>query len=192
MATLVDFQLRHYGPELINPFNAEKVQVASIDLTLGTGFRLYTADDDGGVIDLHDIHDYTVPVEIDPERGFILDTHAFVLAHTVEVVNVPTNMVARLEGKSSLSRFGLIIHATGGFVDPGWEGQLTLEMSNVGRLPIKMYPGDDICQIAYEFTAAPAAGGYNGRYQGARGAEASRYGLTKDEAQIRAELTGQA
>jgi dCTP deaminase len=121
-------------------------------------------------------------VEVKPEGAFILHPGEFVLGSTLELVTLPDDIVARLEGKSSLGRLGLLIHSTAGFVDPGWNGHLTLELSNVATLPIALYPGMKIGQISFlrMTTAAEnpyGSGAVSSKYQGQRGPTPSRYYL---------------
>jgi dCTP deaminase len=114
------------------------------------------------------------------DEAFILHPGEFVLGSTRERVAIPDDMVARLEGKSSLGRLGLLIHSTAGYVDPGWDGYLTLELSNVANLPITIYPGMKIGQISFFRLTTPADVPYgsaatNSKYQGQRGPTASRF-----------------
>jgi dCTP deaminase len=126
------------------------------------------------------MRDLTELVEVAEGEPFILHPGEFVLGSTLERVAIPDDMVARLEGKSSLGRLGLLIHSTAGYVDPGWDGYLTLELSNVANLPITVYPGMKIGQISFFrlTTAAQAPYGSKGtrsKYQGQRGPTASRF-----------------
>ncbi|MGH8917250.1 MAG: dCTP deaminase, partial [Actinomycetes bacterium] len=133
------------------------------------------------VIDVHqDQEELTELVEIGDDGGFILHPGEFVLGSTAERVALPDDLVGRLEGKSSLGRLGLLIHSTAGFVDAGWDGYLTLELSNVANLPITLYPGMKIGQISFlrMTTAADNPYGSNAvgsKYQGQRGPTPSRY-----------------
>jgi dCTP deaminase len=134
-----------------------------------------------GYIDVkQDLEDLTELVEIDKEDVFILHPGEFVLGSTAERVALPNDLVARLEGKSSLGRLGLLIHSTAGFVDAGWDGHLTLELSNVANLPITLYPGMKIGQISFLRMTTPADAPYGSasvgsKYQGQRGPTPSRY-----------------
>ena len=119
-------------------------------------------------------------VEISDAEPFILHPGEFVLGSTLERVTLPDDLVARLEGKSSLGRLGLLIHSTAGFIDPGWDGHVTLELSNVANLPITIYPGMKIGQISFMQMTEPAATPYGSeaigsKYMGQRGPTASRY-----------------
>jgi len=113
---------------------------------------------------------------------FILHPGEFVLAVTLERVEIPAHLVGRLDGKSSLGRLGLIVHSTAGFVDPGFKGRLTLELTNLANLPIQLYPGMPVSQISFSYLSTPAekpygARGTKSKYQGQEGPEASRYYL---------------
>ena len=124
--------------------------------------------------------DLTETVHIDDEVPFILHPGEFVLGSTLEHIELPDDLVARLEGKSSLGRIGLVIHSTAGFVDPGWKGHLTLELSNLARLPITLYYGMKIGQISYLRLTTPAnrlygSEGLGSKYQGQTEPTASRF-----------------
>jgi dCTP deaminase len=124
--------------------------------------------------------DLTELVEVDQEEAFILHPGEFVLGSTSEYVKLPEDLVARLEGKSSLGRLGLLIHSTAGYVDPGFEGHLTLELSNVANLPITIYPGMKIGQISFFTLTSQAENPYGSaqvgsKYQGQRGPTPSKY-----------------
>ena len=126
------------------------------------------------------LEDLTELVSVEGEQAFMLHPGEFVLGSTLERVVVPSDLVARLEGKSSLGRLGLLIHSTAGFVDAGWDGQLTLELSNVARLPITLYPGMKIGQISFIRMTSPAdnpygSGSLGSKYQGQAGPRPSRY-----------------
>ncbi len=122
----------------------------------------------------------TEEVEIADDQPFILHPGEFVLGSTLERVTLPDDLVARLEGKSSLGRLGLLIHSTAGFIDPGWDGHVTLELSNVANLPITIYHGMKIGQVSFMQLSEPAASPYGSttlgsKYQGQRGPTPSRY-----------------
>ncbi len=121
----------------------------------------------------------TKEVEATPDDPFILHPGEFVLGATAEVIGLADDIVARLEGKSSLGRIGLLIHSTAGFIDPGFNGQVTLELSNVANLPIAIYPGMKIGQVSFYQLSTPAenpygSAGAGSKYQGQRGPTASR------------------
>ena len=140
-------------------------------------FRNHTA----GVIDVkQDLEDLTELVTIPDDGVFMLHPGEFVLGSTLERVGVPDDLVARVEGKSSLGRLGLLIHSTAGFVDAGFDGHITLELSNVASLPITIYPGMKIGQVSFMRMTTPAdqpygKGARGSKYQGQRGPTPSRY-----------------
>ncbi|HET9072456.1 MAG TPA: dCTP deaminase [Acidimicrobiales bacterium] len=164
----------------IDPLDPADVQPSSVDLRLDRFFRVFR-NHHQSVIDVKEPQDnLTELVEIEPEGAFVLHPGEFVLGSTAERVRLPDDLVARLEGKSSLGRLGLLIHSTAGFVDAGWDGYLTLELSNVATLPIKLYPGMKIGQISFLLMTSAADRPYGStsigsKYQGQRGPTASRY-----------------
>lgn len=174
---LSDTQIRNRCIKgLIDPYRSENVQPASIDVTLGTRFRVFDASEIVA-IDLSDPVDITRMIECsEPASSMIIHPGEFVLGHTEEKVKMPHDLVARIEGKSSLGRLGLIVHATAGFIDPGFEGRITLEMTNLLRVPIILRPGKLIGQLSFHLMSQPAAKPYAGRYQGDADVSASRYG----------------
>ena len=165
------------GRSVIDPFDPDCVQPSSVDLHVDAEFRVF-ANNRYPYIDVKEEQpDLTDLVEVKPDEPFILHPGEFVLGSTLERVALPDDLVARLEGKSSLGRLGLLIHSTAGYVDPGWDGYLTLELSNVANLPITLYPGMKIGQISF-FRLTTAAekpyGSAGNKYQGQRGPTASR------------------
>jgi dCTP deaminase len=168
------------GRVVIDPFDEACVQPSSVDLHVDAQFRVF-ANSRYPFIDVQrEMPDLTELVEVQPGEPFILHPGEFVLGSTLERVALPDDLVARLEGKSSLGRLGLLIHSTAGYVDPGWDGYLTLELSNVANLPITIYPGMKIGQISFFrlTTAADAPYGSDGagsKYQGQRGPTPSRF-----------------
>jgi dCTP deaminase len=168
------------GRVLVEPFDDTMVQPASIDLRLGTSFRVFhnhriTA------IDLADPpRNLTEHVEVDHDESFVIHPGEFVLGRTQERVELPDDIVARIEGKSSLGRLGLIVHATAGFVDPGFKGTLTLEITNLTRVPIILWPGKPIAQLSFMALDQPAERPYGhpdlgSHYHGQVEATESRY-----------------
>lgn len=155
----------------ISPFRDEDVQPASVDLHLDRQLLVFRHSN-APLIDLRkEIPDLTEMVAIKRDEPFILHPGEFVLGNTVEQIRLANDIVARLEGKSSLGRIGLLIHSTAGFVDPGFEGTLTLELSNVSRLPLTLYRGMPIGQISFQYLSTPAQKPYGSeslrsRYQG--------------------------
>lgn len=160
---------------LIEPFNEDQVEPASYDVRLGNHFRIFERDHNTEV-DLDNPVDITKEVEIRDGDYFTLHPGEFVLGYTRERVYMPDNIVARIEGKSSVGRLGILVHVTAGFIDPGFIGNITLEMASLHPLPVKLRPGKLIAQLSFEWMAAPARHPYNGRYQGDNGVVASRYG----------------
>ena len=166
----------------IDPLNESCIQPSSVDLTIDRFFRVFR-NHTTGVIDVKEnLEDLTELVEIpdDPGQAFMLHPNEFVLGSTAERVRLDTDLVGRLEGKSSLGRLGLLIHSTAGFIDAGWDGHITLELSNVASLPITLYPGMKIGQISFlrMTTAADVPYGaaqLGSKYQGQRGPTPSRY-----------------
>jgi dCTP deaminase len=168
------------GRILIEPLDPADIQPSSVDLRLDRYFRVFR-NHTMRVIDVKtDQEELTELVEIGEDDAFILHPGEFVLGSTAERVTLPDDLVARLEGKSSLGRLGLLIHSTAGFVDAGWDGYLTLELSNVANLPITLYPGMKIGQISFLRMTTPAEHPYGSaqvgsKYQGQRGPTPSRY-----------------
>jgi dCTP deaminase len=164
----------------IDPLDKDCIQPSSVDLHLDRYFRVFL-NHTMRVIDVkEDQEELTELVEIGEDDSFVLHPGEFVLGSTSERVTLPTDLVARLEGKSSLGRLGLLIHSTAGFVDAGWDGHLTLELSNVANLPIALYPGMKIGQISFLRMTTPADAPYGSatvgsKYQGQRGPTPSRY-----------------
>lgn len=164
----------------IDPWDPAMVQPASVDLRLGDSFRVFhnyrvTA------IDLRNPPDnLTEEVVVSDGEPFVIHPGDFCLGRTLEWVRIPNDIVARIEGKSSLGRLGLIVHATAGFCDPGFEGTLTLELNNLTRVPIKLYPNLPIAQLSFMTLDRPAqmpygSPGLGSHYQGQRAATESRY-----------------
>ena len=166
------------GRVVIDPYDPECVQPSSVDLHVDNQFRVF-ANSRYPFIDVRlEMPELTELVEVKPDEPFILHPGEFVLGSTLERVALPDDLVARLEGKSSLGRLGLLIHSTAGYVDPGWDGYLTLELSNVANLPITLYPGMKIGQISFFMLSTPAEAPYGqagNKYQGQRGPTPSRF-----------------
>jgi dCTP deaminase len=176
------------GRITVEPYDESMVQPSSIDVRLDRYFRVFL-NHTMPVIDVKkDLEELTRLVEIDDDQPFVLHPGEFVLGSTHEVISVPPELVARIDGKSSLGRLGLLIHSTAGFVDPGFQGHITLELSNVANLPITLYPGMKIGQISFLTMTTPAdvpygTGKLGSKYQGQRGPTPSRYweNFTQDE-----------
>jgi len=168
------------GHIVVDPFEPANVQPSSIDLRLDRYFRVFR-NHTTRVIDVReDQEDLTELVEIGDGQCFMLHPGEFVLGATAERLGLPDDLVARIEGKSSLGRLGLLIHSTAGFIDPGFHGHITLELSNVATLPITLYPGMRIGQVSFLTMTTPAQNPYGStsvgsKYQGQRGPTPSRY-----------------
>ncbi len=173
-------QMVSEGRIKLEPWDAGLVQPASVDLRLGDSFRVFH-NHRASAIDLRKPPDNLTEEVIVPEgESFVIHPGEFCLGRTLEWVELPDDIVARIEGKSSLGRLGLIVHATAGFCDPGWKGTLTLELNNLTRIPIKLYPGLEIAQLSFMTLDRPALRPYGSpelgsHYQGQRAATASRY-----------------
>jgi len=167
------------GRIVIDPYDGSFVQPSSIDLRVDRFFRVFENHRYPYIDPKSAQDDLTTLVETAEDEPFILHPGEFVLGSTLERVQLGEDIVARLEGKSSLGRIGLLIHSTAGFVDPGFDGYLTLELSNVANLPIAIYPGMKIGQISFYQLTTPAENPYGSdqagsKYQGQRGPTPSR------------------
>jgi dCTP deaminase len=167
------------GRVRLEPYDPGMIQPSSIDVRLDKFFRLFDNHKYPVIDPAQDQPDLTRLVEVDPEDGFVLHPGEFVLGSTLETVTLPDDLAARVEGKSSLGRLGLLTHATAGFVDPGFSGHVTLELSNVATLPIILWPGMKIGQLCFFRLSSPAenpygSAKYGSHYQGQRGPTASR------------------
>jgi dCTP deaminase len=164
----------------LDPWDAALVQPASVDLRLGDSFRVFH-NHRASAIDLRSPpENLTEEVVVPGGEPFVIHPGEFCLGRTLEWVELPDDIVARIEGKSSLGRLGLIVHATAGFCDPGWKGTLTLELNNLTRVPIKLYPGLPIAQLSFMTLDRAAlkpygSPGLGSHYQGQRAATESRY-----------------
>ena len=166
----------------LDPLDVAMVQPASIDVRLDKYFRLFDNHRYPFIDPAADQPDLTRLVEAEPDEAFVLHPGEFVLASTYEAVTLPDDVAARLEGKSSLGRLGLLTHSTAGFIDPGFSGHVTLELSNMATLPIKLWPGMKIGQLCFfRLTSATefpyGSEKYGSRYQNQRGPTASRSAL---------------
>lgn len=167
------------GRIVIDPFDPAMVQPSSVDVRIDRYFRVFQNHRYPFIDPKQPQEDLTKEVATEVDQPFMLHPGEFVLGSTLEVVRLHDDIVARLEGKSSLGRLGLLIHSTAGFVDPGFEGHLTLELSNVATLPIAIYPGMKIGQLSFYDLSTPAEHPYGSRhthnkYQGQRGPTPSR------------------
>ena len=163
----------------IEPYDESLLQPSSVDVRVDRYFRVFHNARYPFIDVRKPQDDLTELVEVDTEP-FILHPGEFVLGSTLERIRLPDDLVARLEGKSSLGRLGLLIHSTAGFIDPGWDGHVTLELSNVANLPITIYRGMKIGQLSFVQLTEPAespygSGGLGSKYQGQKGPTPSRY-----------------
>ena len=163
----------------LDPLDLSMVQPSSVDVRLDRWFRLFDNHKYAHIDPAEEQAELTRLVEVAPDEPFILHPGEFVLGSTYELVTLPDDLAARLEGKSSLGRLGLMTHSTAGFIDPGFSGHVTLELANVATLPVKLWPGMKIGQLCFFRTSSPVenaygSGPYGNRYQGQRGPTASR------------------
>ncbi|MBA8793417.1 dCTP deaminase [Friedmanniella endophytica] len=170
------------GQIALDPYAPDMVQPASIDIRLDRFFRVFENHRYPHIDPAEEQPELTRLVEPEGDDPFILHPGEFVLGSTYEVITLGDQVAARLEGKSSLGRLGLLTHSTAGFIDPGFSGHVTLEFSNVATLPIKLWPGMKIGQFCFfrlsSATEQPyGSTGYGSRYQGQRGPTPSRSAL---------------
>ena len=163
----------------LEPYDPAMVQPASVDIRLDRFFRTFENHKYQFIDPAQQQEDLTRAVEVAPNEPFILHPGEFVLGSTYEVVTLPDDIAARVEGKSSLGRLGLLTHATAGFVDPGFSGHVTLELSNVANLPVTLWPGMKIGQLCFIRMSSASehpygSGVYGSRYQNQRGPTASK------------------
>jgi dCTP deaminase len=169
------------GRILVEPLHPECIQPASIDVHLDNKLLVFKTWRHPFYIDVKQhIDDLSEPVQIGQDKPFLLNAGEFVLASTLESITLPDDIVGRLEGKSSLGRIGLLIHSTAGYVDPGWHGNLTLELSNVAKLPVTLYYKMAIGQISFLRLTSPVdkaygSAGLGSKYQGQTEPTATRY-----------------
>ena len=185
MAILSDKDLKKCiddGKIVIDPLTDEKqIQPSSIDMRIGDEFKVFRVirkpfidpkDDD-------DIASYMESLTVEDGEAFIIHPNEFALATTYEYVKVPDDLVARVEGRSSMGRLGVTMHVTAGYIDPGFEGKITLEISNIGAMPGALYPCQRVCQLVFETMTTPADKPYghpdrNSKYMGQKSPESSR------------------
>ena len=163
----------------LDPLDVAMVQPASVDVRLDRYFRLFDNHNYPFIDPAIEQANLTRMVDVAPDQPFILHPGEFVLGSTYEKVSLADDVAARLEGKSSLGRLGLLTHSTAGFIDPGFSGHVTLELSNMSTLPIKLWPGSKIGQMAFFTLTSPSEHPYGtgqnlNRYQDQRGPTASR------------------
>ena len=164
----------------IDPYDPSLLQPSSVDVRVDRYFRVFRNSRYPYIDVKAEQEDLTELVEVEDDVPFILHPGEFVLGSTLERIKLPDDLVARLEGKSSLGRLGLLIHSTAGFIDPGWDGHVTLELSNVANLPITIYFSMKIGQLSFVQLTEPAespygSAGLGSKYQGQRGPTPSRY-----------------
>ena len=185
---LSDKTIKEYlekGNILIDPLDEKDIQPASVDLHIDNGILVFKNSSEPFIDLRKELPNLTEKIEIQKEVPFMLHPGEFVLASTIERIKLGTNVVGRLEGKSSLGRVGLLIHSTAGYVDPGWDGQLTLELTNVAKLPITLYYGMRIGQISFLSLSSEAENPYGSsklasRYQGQSDPTASKIHIDFD------------
>ena len=177
------------GRLVIDPYDESLVQPSSIDVRLDRFFRVFENHRYPHIDPAEEQDELTRLVEVGVDEPFILHPGEFVLGSTYEVIGLAEDLAARLEGKSSLGRLGLLTHSTAGFIDPGFNGHVTLELSNVATLPIKLWPGMKIGQVCVIKLSSPAehpygSAIYGSRYQGQRGPTPSKSYLNFSKAPL--------
>lgn len=162
MAILSDKTIKEYleeGKIVIDPLKDEQqIQPSSVDMRLGDEFKVFKVIRKPYINpkDEEDIAEYMESSTVPEGEAFIIHPNEFALATTQEYVKVPDDLVARVEGRSSMGRLGVTMHVTAGYVDPGFEGRITLEISNIGAMPVALYPGQRVCQLVFETMTTPA------------------------------------
>ena len=174
----------------VEPFDPAMVQPSSVDVRLDRIFRVFENHKYSEIDPSIEQPELTREVTVEPDEHFILHPGEFVLASTYEVITLPDDIAGRLEGKSSLGRLGLLTHSTAGFIDPGFSGHITLELSNVANLPVKLFPGMKIGQLCLIKLSSPAehpygSAVYGSRYQGQRGPTPSKSWLNFHKSKVK-------
>ena len=177
------------GRVRVEPFEEAMIQPSSVDVRLDRFFRVFENHKYSVIDPSIEQGELTREVEVGAKEFFILHPGEFVLASTYEVITLPDDIAGRLEGKSSLGRLGLLTHSTAGFIDPGFSGHITLELSNVANLPVKLFPGMKIGQLCLIKLTSPAehpygSALYGSRYQGQRGPTPSRSWMNFHQSEI--------
>ena len=177
------------GRVKVEPFTEAMVQPSSVDVRLDRFFRVFENHKYSVIDPSTEQPELTREVAVTADEFFILHPGEFVLASTYEVITLPDDIAGRLEGKSSLGRLGLLTHSTAGFIDPGFSGHITLELSNVANLPVKLFPGMKIGQLCLIKLSSPAehpygSAVYGSRYQGQRGPTPSKSWLNFHKSNI--------
>lgn len=178
------------GRVKVEPFHGAMIQPSSVDVRLDRFFRVFENHKYSVIDPSIEQPDLTREVAVEGNEEFILHPGEFVLASTYEIITLPDDIAGRLEGKSSLGRLGLLTHSTAGFIDPGFSGHITLELSNVANLPVKLFPGMKIGQLCLIKLSSPAENPYGSalygsRYQGQRGPTASKSWLNFHQSEIK-------
>ena len=178
------------GRVAVEPFDEAMIQPSSVDVRLDKFFRVFENHKYSVIDPLIEQAELTREVIAEDDEAFILHPGEFVLASTYEIITLPDDIAGRLEGKSSLGRLGLLTHSTAGFIDPGFSGHITLELSNVANLPVKLYPGMKIGQLCLIKLSSPAEHPYGSaiyasRYQGQRGPTPSRSFMSFHKSKIK-------
>ena len=192
MTILSDQEIKKYlnsGKIIIDPLkdSEKQIQPSSVDMRIGSEFKTFKVVQKPYIDpkDEEDINSYMESVHIDDGESFIIHPNEFALATTYETVKVPNNLVARVEGRSSMGRLGITMHVTAGFIDPGFHGKITLEISNIGKMPVALYPGQRVCQIVFETMTSEAKKPYghperDSKYMHQKRPESSRIKLDYD------------
>ena len=178
------------GRVAVEPFEEAMIQPSSVDVRLDKFFRVFENHKYSVIDPSIEQSELTREVIAEGDEAFILHPGEFVLASTYEIITLPDDIAGRLEGKSSLGRLGLLTHSTAGFIDPGFSGHITLELSNVANLPVKLYPGMKIGQLCLIKLSSPAEHPYGSaiyasRYQGQRGPTPSRSFMNFHQSKIK-------
>ncbi len=167
MAVLSDRDIKkaiRTGRLKITGINPKKITVASVDLSLGREFRVFKHSEVTHIDTKKGIREeLTELIKIPKGKSFTMHPGEFVLATTKEKIKLPNDLMARLDGRSSLGRLGIVIHSTAGSIDPGFEGTLTLEMTNISKLPVVLWPGLKVCRLTFETLTSPSEKPYNKR-----------------------------
>ncbi|WP_405266882.1 dCTP deaminase [Methanobrevibacter sp.] len=188
MAILSDKTIKEYlkeGKIGFEPLLDEKqIQPSSVDMRLGDEFKVFKVIRKPYIDpkDEEEVASYMESTTVEDGDAFIIHPNEFALATTLEYVKIPDDLVARVEGRSSMGRLGVTMHVTAGFIDPGFEGKITLEISNIGAMPVALYPGQRVCQIVFETMTTPSEVPYghpdrNSKYMGQTRPESSRVKL---------------
>ncbi len=166
------------GKIKVEPLDSEEqIRSVGIDLRLGNEFKAFKMNHKSHIDPSKDDYEDSVHIiRVDDDKSFIIHPGEFVLGVTKENIELPDDISARIDGRSSLGRLGIIVHSTAGRVDPGWSGTLTLEISNIGKLPVALFPGMRFCSLVFEKVSSPVEQPYHkiGKYAGQKGPTTSR------------------